>query len=108
MSASKLDTSGVFQPVTLEAQQTRSTLTGEVMRVHKNGVEFRTPKPMTVWREMSVDLQPANGGRKVRCTGVVVACQGVRHSGYLVSMVFLNLTKGSQEQLRHMADSLLS
>ncbi|MBI2926577.1 MAG: PilZ domain-containing protein [Verrucomicrobia bacterium] len=105
MSSGKLDTSGVFQTVTLETETARLALTGDVVRVHKNGIELQTPKPLTAWREMSVDLQPPNGGRKLRCTGVVVACHGNRHTGYLVSMVFLNLTKHSQEQLRLMADS---
>jgi hypothetical protein len=105
MSARKLDQSVSLQAASGAIHSTGATLTGEVLRVHKNGVEFRTPDPLPVWREMSVDLQPSNGGRKVRCTGVVVACQGSRHHGYLVSMVLLNLTKQSQAQLSLLADA---
>lgn len=107
MSARKLTNSSVFQPPTIHVEQARCTQEGELVRIHAHGIEFHVPAPMTVWREMSVDLQPPNGGRKVRCTGVVVACQGDRHSGYLVSLLFLNLSKHSQEQLRLLADSEL-
>lgn len=103
MSARKLDQSDALRTAPDTAPCAGATLTGEVLRVHKNGVQFRTPDPLPVWREMSVDLQPANGGRKMRCTGVVVACQGDRPGGYLVSMVLLNLSKQSQAQLSLLA-----
>jgi hypothetical protein len=104
MSARKLSNSSVFQPTTIYVEQARCTQEGELVRIHPSGIEFHVPEPLTVWREMSVALQPPNGGRKMRCTGVVVACQGNRHSGYLVSLLFLNLSKHSQEQLRLLAD----
>lgn len=54
---------------------------------------------------MTVDLYSAADGKKVHCTGVVVDCQGNRHSGYIVSMVFMNLSRQSQQHLTKLAYS---
>lgn len=108
MSTSKLDTSGVFQPLTIQAQQTRLTLPANAIRFRKNGIEFRTTGPIPVWTEMNVDLQSGGEGKKVHCTGVIVDCHGNRHTGYLVSMVFMNLSRQSQQRLAELAYSQLS
>lgn len=56
---------------------------------------------------MTVELENSVPGKKVRCTGVVVACHGNRHSGYQVTMLFTNLTKQSQARLNDLAFSSL-
>ncbi len=103
MSTSKLDTSGVFQPAKVQSPRTRLSLAANSVHFHKNGMEFRTEKPFPAWTEMSVDVVSPADSKKVRCTGVVVACNGNRHAGYNVSMVFVNMTRQSQERLDQLA-----
>lgn len=108
MSTSKLDTSGVFQSLTLESQQTRLSLSADAILFRKNGIEFRSEKPIPTWTEMTVDLQSPRDGKKVHCIGIVVDCHGNRHAGYFVSMVFMNLSRQSQEHLAQLAYSQLA
>src|SRR6266511_3055425 len=103
MSTSKLDTSGVFQPVTVKSDRTTLSLPQAAVRIRKNGIEFRSPTPIPVWTEMTVALQSPGGAGKVNCTGVVVACDGNRHAGYAVSMLLMNLSRQSQERLNLLA-----
>src|SRR2546422_10185666 len=79
MSTSKLDTSGVFQPVTVKSDRTTLNLPQAAVRIRKNGIEFRSPTPIPVWTEMTVSLQSAGETKKGNCTGIVVARQGNRH-----------------------------
>lgn len=102
MSTSKLDTSGVFQPESNPAAETRLSLPANVVKIRPNGVEFLSTKPLPVWTEMSIDIQSPDA-KKVRGTGVVVACQGNRQSGYVVSFIFMNLSRQAQERLSLMA-----
>jgi hypothetical protein len=103
MSTSKLDTSGIFQPSKITSAQTRLSLSASAIRFRKNGIEFRSEKPIPTWTEMTVDLQSPVDGKKVHGTGVVVDCAGNRHSGYLVSMVFMNMSRQSQERFKQIA-----
>ncbi len=105
MSTTKLDTSGVFQPVTVKSDRTTLSLPQAAVRIRKNGIEFRSPTPMPVWAEMTVCLQCAGETKKVNCTGIVVACEGNRHAGYAVSMLLMNLSRQSQERLNLLAYS---
>jgi hypothetical protein len=105
MSTSKADVSGVFQPVTVQTPQTELKLPTQAVRIRRNGVEFLSPTPFPTWTEMTVCLQSAAESCKVRCTGVVVECNGNRHTGYLVSIVFMNLSRQSAEQLSLLAFS---
>ena len=57
---------------------------------------------------MTVALQSSGDPKKVNCTGVVVACDGNRHTGYAVSMLFMNLSRQSQERLNLLAFSQLA
>jgi hypothetical protein len=108
MSTSKLDTSGVFQPLKIDSAQTRLNLASHSVCIHKNGIEFKSAKPIPMWTEMSVDLSAGLEPQALHCTGVVVACAGNRHTGYSVSMVFMNLSKAAQEHLDLLAFSQLS
>jgi hypothetical protein len=107
MSTSKFDTSGVFQALpspAASAQPTRLRLNSNAVRICKNGIEFLSSSPIPAWKEMSVELQTPRDG-KVQCRGIVVSCIGNRHSGYVVSMVFMNLSRQSQERLSSLAYS---
>lgn len=105
MSARKLDTSSPFQPVTMQAPQTRLSLAPSDVRIRRNGVEFRSATAINPWTEMTVILQSSRDSGKVHCTGVVVACNGNRHNGFTVSMVFTSLSKQSQARLELLAYS---
>jgi hypothetical protein len=105
MSASKIDISGIFQPLTVETRQTRLNLAPADVQIRKNGVEFRSTTAIPAWTEMTVTLQSKKDTGRVHCTGVVVACNGNRHSGYTVSMVFTNLSKQAQARLNTLAFS---
>ncbi|MDB6022041.1 MAG: hypothetical protein JWQ04_1898 [Pedosphaera sp.] len=105
MSARKIQAAAPFQPVTLETRQTRLSLAPDQVRIRKNGVEFRSESPISPWTEMTVTLQSTRDTGRVHCTGVVIACNGNRHGGYMVSMVFTNLSKQSEARLQWLAYS---
>jgi hypothetical protein len=102
MSARKIESPSVFTPVTL---QTRLTLSASDVCIRKNGVEFRSATPIAAWTEMTVTLQSNRDAGKVHCNGVIVACNGNRHNGYMVSMVFTGMSKQSQARLNTLAYS---
>ncbi len=100
MSARKIESvEPLEQPVTVEARQTRLTLSPEAVSLHKGGIEFRSETPFAPWVEMTVTLQSPNDGTRVNCTGVVVDCQGNKHFGYYVSMVFTSMSKQAEARL---------
>ncbi len=103
MSARKVQTTGSFPAVVVEARQTRLSLSPDSVIIHKNGIEFRSSAPFSEWAEMTLTLQSPGGGGRVHCTGVVIACTGNRHTGYHVSMVFTGLSKQAQARLSTMA-----
>ncbi len=105
MSARKIENSSTLQAVTVQARQTCLSLSPDQVRIRKNGVEFRSVAPIAPWTEMTVTLQSSRDTGRVNCTGVVVACNGNRHNGYTVSMVFTSLSKQSQERLNLLAYS---
>lgn len=106
MSARKID-SDLFQPVTLQAQATQLELPASAVRLRKNGIEFRINSPIPQWTEMVITLQTPSTPR-LQCTGVVVACDGSRHSGYQVSMLFTSVSRQVQAQLDSLALSGLA
>jgi len=105
MSSSKADTSGVFEPVTVQGDRTRLALPREAVRIRRNGIEFRSSSPIPVWTEMTVSLQSPGESSRVNCTGVIVACSGNRHTGYAISLLFMKLSRQSQERISLLADS---
>jgi hypothetical protein len=106
MSARKLEGLGVSpnqQHVTVEARQTRLTLSPAAVTIHKGGIEFRSQTAFPRWVEMTVTLQSPHDGAKVNCSGVVVECSGSKHAGYHVAMVFTGLSKQATARLNAMA-----
>ena len=108
MSTSKLDTSAVFTPATIQSNEMEISVPTNAMRIRNNGIEFRSPTPIPTWTEMTVTLTSPQDGKKVRATGVVVDCQGSRHIDYSVSLVFMKVSKQSQERLNALAYSTLA
>ena len=103
MSAHKVTNPELFQPVTVQAQTTRLDLPARAVRIRKNGIEFRSETAIQVWTEMTVAMQTPSDSRKVNFTGVVVACNGQRHAGFVVSLLFTSLSKQAQARLNSMA-----
>jgi hypothetical protein len=103
MSASKLDTSGVFESVPLSPPRSQFALSRCRTRIHKNGIEFCSDQPIPMWTEMTVDLESPRDGKKVHCRGIVVACKDRPEGGCRISMVFLNLSRQSQMRLDSLA-----
>jgi hypothetical protein len=99
MSARTIQKSASVQAFTVQAGSKVLPLPAGFFRIRKNGIEFQSSTPIPEWTEMTVELETSATGKKVRCTGVVVACAGNRHSGYQVAMVFTDLTKQSQAHL---------
>ena len=109
MSARKIDGSGpLHQHLTVEARQTRLSLSPDSVIISKNGIEFRSATQFSPWTEMTLTLRSPRDGAKVHCTGVVIACTGSKHAGYHVSMVFTGLSRQAQERLGAMAWSQIS
>lgn len=106
MSARRID-SDLFQPVTVQTQATQLNLPGNSVRLRKNGIEFRTNSPIPQWTEMVITLQTPTTPR-IQCTGVVVACDGNRHGGYQVAMLFTSVSRQVQAHLDSLALSGLA
>ncbi|MGD1084170.1 MAG: PilZ domain-containing protein [Verrucomicrobiota bacterium] len=75
------------------------TLPAEAVRVRKNGIEFRSRDPFQPWTEMTLSLRRSGQTQQINCTGVIVACNGNRHEGFAISMLFTNLSRHSQALL---------
>jgi hypothetical protein len=107
MSARKAESAGPLHQVTVEARQTRLSLSPHSVVLHKNGIEFRSATPFSPWAEMTLTLQSPKEAAKVHCNGVVIACTGNKHTGYHVSMVFTGLSKQAEARLSALAFSQL-
>jgi len=108
MSARKAETTTSLTNLTVEARQTRLSLSPDSVIIHKNGIEFRSASPFSSWTEMTLMLQSPREEGRVHCNGVVISCTGNKHTGYHVSMIFTSLTKQAQARLSQMAYSQLS
>jgi len=107
MSARRIASNGSLQQVTVEARQTRLSLSPNSVVVHKDGIEFRSVTPFCEWTEMTMTLESPGGDGKVHCTGVVISCTGNKHTGYHVSMVLTGLSRQAQVRLSTMAGAPL-
>jgi hypothetical protein len=103
MSARRIENTISLQNVTVEARQTRLSLSPDSVVLHKNGIEFRCTVGFSAWTEMTLTLQSPRDGSKVNCNGVVISCTGNKHTGYHVSLVFTGLSKQAQARLSQMA-----
>ena len=96
MSASRYDPSSVFPEFRVDTPQGRFSVPAGLVRVRRSGVEFRGPEPLPLWSEMTVVLQAPAMDEPLRCKGVVVACEGSRHGGYAISLLFLEVPHGGE------------
>ena len=108
MSARKVESTVSLHNFTVEARQTRLSLSPDAVIIHKRGIEFRSRVPFSPWAEMTITLQSPRDGGRVHCNGVVISCTGTRHAGYHVSMVFTGLSKQAEARLSALAYSQLS
>lgn len=106
MSARKINPSEAFTGQPLQPPSLRLDLSVGEVQIRKNGIEFRAGKPIPPWTEMTVTLETPGDGRQATFTGVVVACNGNRHEGYMVAMLFTDMTRQAQAQLSSFALSL--
>ena len=104
MSARKID-SGLVQPLTVQTQATQLNLPVHAVRLRRNGIEFASFSPMATWTEMVITVQMPLTGKRLNCSGVVVACEGNRHRGYQISMLFTNVSNHMQAELDTLARS---
>jgi hypothetical protein len=107
MSARKAELTGSLHDLTVEARETRLSLSPDAYVLRRNGIEFRSATPLSPWAEMTVLLRSPRDGGRVHCSGVVIACTGNKHSGYHVSMVFTGLSKQAEARLTSMASPLV-
>jgi hypothetical protein len=106
MSAKRFAGSNTLQaPVSVTVRDAKLELYTDAISIHKNGIEFRSPRPFTEWSEMTVGLVSPKDGRQISCHGVIVACAGNKHAGYHISLVFTGLNAETQKQLGTMARS---
>jgi hypothetical protein len=95
MSARKIE-----NPLNLSPNATQClSVPASSVRIRKNGIEFRNDTPLTPWTEMTVTLQGTGLAKKVKFTGVIVACASTQQGGYDVSMLFTHVTRLSQARL---------
>jgi hypothetical protein len=100
MSARKIGNAGLLQqPLAAPNRTTRLDLPAGALRLRKNGIEFRSDHSIPVWTEMTVAMEMPPEKKKLNLMGVVVACSGNAHAGYVVSMLFTNVSKQVQARL---------
>lgn len=104
MTTTKLDRSGVFGTVsTSSSQETCFMLPVNGVAFRKNGIEFLSPERVDLWKELTVELCSPIDQRPLRGTGVVVDCTGNRHTGYVVSLMFIHLPTDARQHLEQLA-----
>jgi hypothetical protein len=89
------------------ASATTLSLPARAITIRKNGIEFLSAQPLATWTEVTLAIESSIEKRKVTCRGVVVACEGNRHSGYHISLLFLGVTPQVQQRLESLALSHL-
>lgn len=105
MSAKKFNAGSFQSSVSVASRDEKLELSTDKVSVHKNGIEFRSPKPFNEWSEMTVALVSPGDGDRISCHAVVVACAGNKHVGYHISMVFTGVGSETEKQLATMARS---
>lgn len=106
MSAKRLTgTSSLHASVSVSTRDSQLELSTEAVSIHKNGIEFRSPRPFNEWSEMTVALHSPKDGSRIACHGVIIGCAGNKHTGYHISMVFTGLSSETEKQLGTMARS---
>ena len=87
---------------TQEHPEKQILLSPNAVRLGKNGIEFRSAKTIPLFKEMSMAIQTPGDAKSVRFDGVVVACEGSRNEGYIVSLFCPHLPPRMQARLDFM------
>jgi hypothetical protein len=103
MKTTKLDKSGMFEPLTVRSNEIEFTLPPEAVNVRSNGVEFLANQELPVWSELTIDLKSPRNNETIHCNGIVVGSSGSRHSGFVISILFVGLDPEAQSQLESLA-----
>jgi hypothetical protein len=106
MSAGRADRRNPARPQVAASNSTLS-LPANAVTIRKNGIEFLSARPLAPWTEVTLAIESSIENRRVTCRGVVVACDGNRHTGYQVSLLFLGITPQLQQRLESLALSHL-
>lgn len=102
MSAGRLDRrQSTRSPVSAAAEAL--SLPAGAVTIRKSGIEFESNRPLAPWTEVTLAIESPAEQRKVNCRGVVVACDGSRHAGYRVSLLFLGMTPQVQQRLESLS-----
>lgn len=110
MTTSKLDTADPFAAGAGDPVSAHSPLVlseSEVV-VRRNGLEFLSRQPLPLWSEVCVDLHPPGAAQPLRGNGVVVDCAGSHHSGYVISLLLLDLSAQAQQHLERLVRATAS
>ena len=108
MSARKVSSSSSARSSnSIPAREAQLTLSQDSVVIRRGGIEFRSPTSFAPWTEMTVGIR-AHDNQIVKCSGVVIASVGNKHTGYHVSLVFTGLTKQAQERLTALSQSPLA
>lgn len=106
MSAKQISGGHAFQSsLSVSVRDAKLELSTDSVSIHKNGIEFRSPRPFNEWSEMTVTLVSPKDGRQISCHGVIVSSAGNKHAGYHISMVFTGVSAETQKMLGTMARS---
>lgn len=89
------------------SQSSAISLPAKAVTIRKNGIEFLSAQPVAPWTEVNLAIESPIEKTRVACRGVVVACEGNRHKGYQVSLLFLGVTPETQRRLDSLALSHL-
>jgi hypothetical protein len=103
MPTTTLDSPDGFPSLAVEAGQIHLRLSENEVVIRKHGVEFLSTRPVPLWAEVTVDLRSPLSERPLRANGVVVDCTGSPHTGYTISVLFLDLPLESRDHLHELA-----
>jgi hypothetical protein len=103
MSAGRIERNNSSRQAVSASTGTTLNLPAQAVTIRKNGIEFASAKPLPAWTEVTLDIESSAEKRKVTCRGVVVACEGNRHAGYRVALLFVGLTPQTQQRLESLA-----
>lgn len=99
MSAGRIDRRST-SPV---AESTTLNLPAAAVTIRKSGIEFVSARALAPWTEVTLAIESPIEKKRVTCRGVVVACEGNRHAGYQISLLFVGMTPQAQHRLQSLS-----
>lgn len=102
MTTSKLLPTASFGSALAAREPVHLRLSATEVVVRKNGLEFLSSQPLPLWAEVTVDVRSGAADRPLAGTGVVVDCAGNHQSGYVISLLLLDLSAQGQQHLEQL------